>query len=191
MAKVSRGPRAVGAWAVCLSIAAAIATTPADARPTRHGARGIPLRGSVETNLGQTYAPGTIVISVSQRRLYLITGEDSALLYPIAVGKAGKAWTGPAYISGKYVRPAWAPPPVVKHDNPKIPDLIPGGAPGNPMGERALTLNLDEIAIHGTSRSMRKSIGTAASYGCIRMLNEDVIDLFDRVRVGTPVVGIR
>ena len=59
------------------------------------------------------------------------------------------------------------------------------------MGERALTLNLDEIAIHGTSPSMRRSIGTAASYGCIRMLNEDVVDLFDRVRVGTPVVAIR
>jgi lipoprotein-anchoring transpeptidase ErfK/SrfK len=69
--------------------------------------------------------------------------------------------------------------------------LIPGGTPANPMGERALTLSLDEIAIHGTSQSMRKSIGTAASYGCIRMLNEDVVDLYERVSVGTPVVAIR
>ena len=148
-------------------------------------------RGPVQTDLGQTYGEGTIVISLSKKQLYLVTGQDSAIKYPVAVGRAGKAWTGTAYVQGKFVRPDWMPPAVVKHDNPKLPDLIKGGTPGNPMGERALTLSLDEIAIHGTAQSMRKSIGTAASYGCIRMLNEDVMDLFDRVRVGTPVVAIR
>jgi lipoprotein-anchoring transpeptidase ErfK/SrfK len=136
-------------------------------------------------------SPGTIVISQSRRRLFLVEPGGTAISYPIAVGKAGKAWLGWARVNGKYVNPAWAPPAVVKRDNPRIPDLIPGGSPSNPMGVRALTLDRDEIAIHGTTRSMRASVGTAASYGCIRMYNEDVIDLYDRVSVGTPVVAIR
>jgi lipoprotein-anchoring transpeptidase ErfK/SrfK len=68
--------------------------------------------------------------------------------------------------------------------------MIPGGAANNPMGAAALTLKLSEIAIHGTSNKMRASVGTSASYGCIRMLNEDVVDLYARVKVGTPVVSI-
>ena len=78
----------------------------------------------------------------------------------------------------------------MKRDNPNLPDIIPGGSPSNPMGPRALTLDRSEIAIHGTTQSMRRSIGSAASYGCIRMYNEDIVDLFDRVRVGTAVVAI-
>ena len=134
---------------------------------------------------------GTIVISQSQRKLFLTQGDGTAIAYPIAIGKAGKAWSGWARVNGKYVNPAWAPPAVVKHDNPRLPDLIPGGSPHNPMGVRALTLDREEIAIHGTTQAMRASIGSAASYGCIRMYNEDVVDLFDRVSVGTPVIAIR
>ena len=81
-------------------------------------------------------------------------------------------------------------PTVGRRDHPELPDVIPGGSPHNPMGARAITLDRDEVAIHGTTRAMRASVGTAASYGCIRMLNEDVIDLFDRVSVGAPVVMI-
>ncbi|MCC2108739.1 MAG: L,D-transpeptidase, partial [Hyphomicrobiales bacterium] len=84
-----------------------------------------------------------------------------------------------------------APPAVVKRDHPELPNLIPGGSPRNPMGVAALTLNRDQIAIHGTTRSMRRSIGSAASYGCIRMYNEDVADLYNRVSVGTQVVMLR
>ncbi len=74
---------------------------------------------------------------------------------------------------------------------PNLSSVIPGGSPpDNPMGAAALTLGLSEVAIHGTTESMRKSVGTAASYGCIRMLNEDVVDLYGRVEVGTPVVAI-
>ena len=134
---------------------------------------------------------GTIVISQSQRKLYLTQGDGTAIVYPIAIGKAGKAWSGWARVNGKYVNPAWSPPAIVKHDNPRLPDVIPGGSPHNPMGMRALTLDRVEIAIHGTTQAMRSSIGSAASYGCIRMYNEDVVDLFDRVSVGTPVVAIR
>ena len=137
------------------------------------------------------YEPGTIVISQSARQLYLVTGPESAIAYPVAVAKRGKEWSGYAKVDGKYVAPAWSPPDSVKRDHPELPDVIPGGSPHNPMGARAITLDRNEVAIHGTTRAMRASVGTAASYGCIRMLNEDVIDLYDRVSVGAPVVMIR
>ncbi len=137
------------------------------------------------------YPAGTIVIQQSQRRLYLILGHGTAISYPVAIGKPGKAWTGWAMVKAKYVNPAWAAPDSVRKDNPDLPKVIAGGAPRNPMGMRALALDLDEIAIHGTAMSMRASIGSAASYGCIRMLNEHIVDLYDRVQVGTKVVAIR
>lgn len=133
--------------------------------------------------------PGTIVIKTSERRLYLVGHDGSAIQYPVAVGKPGKQWEGWARIDGKHVEPAWSPPEEVRRDNPRLPDVIPGGSPRNPMGMRALTLDRDEIAIHGTNRP--DSIGTFASYGCIRMHNRDIVDLYDRVRVGTPVLVVR
>jgi lipoprotein-anchoring transpeptidase ErfK/SrfK len=131
-------------------------------------------------------APGTILIRTAERRLYFVRQDGTALRYRIAVGKPGKQWFGEARIDGKYVEPAWAPPREVKRDNPRLPDVIPGGAPNNPMGVRALTLDRDEYAIHGTNRP--DSIGTFASYGCIRMLNADILDLFEQVAVGTRVM---
>jgi lipoprotein-anchoring transpeptidase ErfK/SrfK len=135
--------------------------------------------------------PGTIVISARQRVLYYIVDSSRAIRYPIAVPKSGKEWSGTATVNGKYSNPDWAPPAVVKRDHPELPDLIPGGSPHNPMGVAALTLDRDQIAIHGTTKTMRRSIGTAASYGCIRMFNEDVADLYSRVSVGAPVVMVR
>jgi len=135
---------------------------------------------------GAGVTPGTILIRTAERRLYYVRGDGTALRYRVAVGKPGKQWFGEARIDGKYVRPAWSPPAEVKRDNPRLPNVIPGGAPNNPMGARALTLDLDEYAIHGTNRP--SSIGTYASYGCIRMLNEDIVDLYDHVSVGTRVV---
>ncbi len=133
-----------------------------------------------------SYPPGTVVISQSAKRLYLITDYGQPISYPVAVGKSGKQWRGTVQIDGKYRNPAWAPPAEVKAAEPWLPDYIPGGSSRNPMGMRALTLSGDEYAIHGTNRP--ESIGKAASYGCIRMLNRDIVDLFDRVEVGTPVV---
>ena len=131
--------------------------------------------------------PGTILERQKERALYLLLDRETAIRYPVAVPKAGKGWSGWAQVDGKYLAPAWSPPAEVKRDNPSLPDVIAGGAPNNPMGAAALTLDRSEIAIHGTARNMRKSIGTAASYGCIRMYNEDIEDLFQRVEVGTPV----
>lgn len=135
--------------------------------------------------------PGVVVIRTKERALYLSLGDGRAVRYRVAVGKPGKQWFGGAIIDGKYVQPAWSPPAEVKRDRPSLPDVIAGGAPNNPMGAAALTLNRGQYAIHGTSRSMRASIGTSASYGCIRMLDEDILDLYQRVRVGTPVVVVR
>jgi lipoprotein-anchoring transpeptidase ErfK/SrfK len=135
----------------------------------------------------QRFQPGTIVVRTGQRSLYLVTRAGEAIRYTIAVGKAGRQWSGTKYIEEKQLSPAWSPPAVVKRENPHLPNVIPGGAPNNPMGAAALGLGPGgQYAIHGTN--VPGSIGRAASYGCFRMHNGDVVDLFERVRVGTPVV---
>ncbi len=132
------------------------------------------------------YSPGTIVVNTSQRRLYYVVDDGRAVRYAVGVGKPGKQWSGAAYIDGKYRYPAWSPPAVVRRDNPSLPSVIPGGSPGNPMGVAALTLSGGEYAIHGTNKP--GSIGGFVSYGCIRMHNSDITDLFQRVTVGTQVI---
>jgi lipoprotein-anchoring transpeptidase ErfK/SrfK len=135
------------------------------------------------------YSAGTIVVRTGERRLYLVLGNGQAIRYMVGVGRAGKQWAGVSRIDGKYVNPAWAPPPEVKRDKPSLPDVIPGGSPHNPMGVAALTLAGGEYAIHGTN--MPGSIGGFVSYGCIRMYNQDITDLYQRVSVGAPVVVMR
>jgi lipoprotein-anchoring transpeptidase ErfK/SrfK len=131
-------------------------------------------------------SPGTIIVRTSERRLYLVLGQGRAMRYPVGVGRAGRQWAGRAFIDGKHVRPAWSPPPDIAKDNPKLARVIPGGSPQNPMGVAALTLSGGDYAIHGTNNP--GSIGGFVSYGCIRMYNQDITDLYDRVGVGTPVI---
>jgi lipoprotein-anchoring transpeptidase ErfK/SrfK len=145
----------------------------AEARPDIVGFRG-------------DYSPGTIVVKTNERRLYLVLDQEHAVRYPVGVGKAGKQWAGITQIDGKYRQPAWSPPAEVKRDKPTIPDVIPGGSPQNPMGVAAMTLAGGEYAIHGTN--VPGSVGGFVSYGCIRMLNDDITDLYQRVSVGTTVV---
>src|SRR6202048_936614 len=135
------------------------------------------------------YSRGTIVVKTTERRLYLILDQGHAVRYPVGVGKAGKQWAGTTQIDGKYRNPAWSPPKEIKHDKPNMPDVIPGGSPRNPMGVAAMTLAGGEYAIHGTN--MPGSVGGFVSYGCIRMLNDDITDLYGRVSVGTQVVVTR
>ncbi len=161
-----------GAAALALTLGAA----PADAR-------------EVVTFKDTSVSAGTVVVRTHERRLYYVNGDGTAVRYPVGVGMASKQWTGTTRIDGKYVRPAWSPPAVVKHDKPSLPDLIAGGSPRNPMGEAALTLAGGEYAIHGTN--VPHSIGGYVSYGCIRMFNQDVVDLYSRVRVGTTVMVVR
>ena len=145
-------------------------------------------RGEVVAFNGEGSA-GTIIVRTSQRRLYFVLGDGRALAYPVGVGRAGRQWAGRSMIVGKHVRPAWGPPPDIARERPDLPKVIPGGAPNNPMGVAALTLSGGEYAIHGTNNP--GSIGGYVSYGCIRMYNQDITDLFDRVSIGTPVIVTR
>lgn len=133
-----------------------------------------------------TAPPGTIVVKTGERRLYLILGDGQALRYKVGVGRSGRQWAGTSSITGKYLKPHWAPPSLIKRETPGIADVIPSGSPRNPMGAAAMTLSGGEYAIHGTNKP--GSIGGFVSYGCIRMFNKDIIDLFSRVQIGTPVV---
>lgn len=135
------------------------------------------------------YSAGTVVVRTGERRLYYVLGNGRALRYPVGVGRAGKQWTGATMISGMYLRPAWSPPWEVKRDKPRMPNVIAGGSAKNPMGAAALTLSGGQYAIHGTNAP--GSIGGFVSYGCIRMFNADVLDLYSRVGVGTSVVVTR
>lgn len=133
------------------------------------------------------YSQGTIVIKTGQRRLYYVVSDGKAIRYPVGVGKRGMAWTGTAYIDGKYIRPGWSAPESIRKDYSRLPEVVPGGSPRNPMGAAAMTLSGGgEYAIHGTNNP--GSIGGFVSHGCIRMYNHDVMDLYGRVSFGTPVV---
>jgi lipoprotein-anchoring transpeptidase ErfK/SrfK len=131
-------------------------------------------------------AVGTIIVRTSQRRLYLVTAPGRALSYSVGVGRAGKQWAGQSYIVDKRLRPAWSPPDEIRRDRPTLPSVIPAGASNNPMGAAALVLADGQYAIHGTNNP--SSIGGYVSYGCIRMHNRDILDLYERVSVGTRVV---
>jgi lipoprotein-anchoring transpeptidase ErfK/SrfK len=132
------------------------------------------------------FSPGTIVVKTHERRLYYVLDGGRALRFPVGVGRAGMAWTGNARVEGKFVQPAWAPPESIRAENPRLPKVIPGGSPHNPMGAAALTLRGGEYAIHGTNNPA--SIGGFVSHGCIRMYNSDIRELYHLVAIGTPVV---
>jgi lipoprotein-anchoring transpeptidase ErfK/SrfK len=136
------------------------------------------------------YSVGTIVVKTKERRLYYVVGEGEAIRYPVGVGRAGMAWSGTTSIDGKYIKPAWSAPASIRSDYSRLPAVIPSGSPANPMGAAALTLSGGgQYAIHGTNNP--GSIGRFVSHGCFRMYNSDVMDLFDRVSLGTPVVVVR
>ena len=137
-----------------------------------------------------SYLRGTIVIRTGERRLYYFVGTGEAIRYPVGVGRAGMQWSGTAFIDGKYIRPAWTPPASIRRDYRRLPPVVPGGSAGNPMGAAAMTLSGGgEYAIHGTNAP--GTIGGFVSHGCIRMYNEDIMDLYSRVSIGTRVVVTR
>jgi lipoprotein-anchoring transpeptidase ErfK/SrfK len=133
--------------------------------------------------------PRSIVVRTNERRLYFVLGDGHAIRYPVGVGRLGMQWTGQAYITGKHVRPAWSAPADMRRKYSTLPRVIAGGSPRNPMGVAALTLSGGDYAIHGTNAP--DSIGGFVSHGCIRMYNADILDLYNRVRVGTPVTVTR
>ncbi len=131
------------------------------------------------------YAPGTIVISTSQRRLYLVTGNGQALAYGIGVGRDGFRWGGTHRVTAKKEWPSWTPPSQMLARRPDLPRHMVGGV-DNPLGARAMYLGSTLYRIHGSNEP--ETIGQAVSSGCFRMTNEDVTDLYNRVSVGTTVI---
>lgn len=133
-------------------------------------------------------APGTIVIHTDERFLYVVQGNGRAIRYGIGVGRDGFQWQGLLKVSRKQEWPDWRPPPEMIQRQPYLPRFMAGG-PGNPLGARALYLGDTVYRIHGTNQP--RTIGHAVSSGCFRLVNRDVIDLYDRVPVGTKVVVLQ
>ena len=134
------------------------------------------------------YAPGTVVVNTEERRMYFVLGNGQAIRYGVGVGRPGFAWSGTQTVSRKAEWPGWTPPPQMLKRRPDLPRHMAGG-PDNPMGARGIYLGSTLYRIHGSNEP--ETIGQAVSSGCIRMTNEDVIDLYERVRVGTRVVVLR
>jgi lipoprotein-anchoring transpeptidase ErfK/SrfK len=130
---------------------------------------------------------GTIVIDTPSKFLYLVQDDGRALRYGIGVGRPGFTWSGVKTVSMKKEWPSWTPPAEMLKRRPDLPRFMEGG-PENPLGARAMYLGSSLYRIHGSNEPW--TIGTSVSSGCIRMRNEDVIDLYNRVKVGTRVVVI-
>ena len=129
--------------------------------------------------------PGTIIIDTSERHLYLIQNETYAIRYGIGVGRDGFTWQGLLQIARKAEWPDWHPPPEMIARQPYLPRFMAGG-PGNPLGARAMYLGNTVYRIHGTNAP--ETIGHAVSSGCFRLVNEQIEDLYDRVKVGAKVI---
>lgn len=142
--------------------------------------------GSRQTvNFDPQYRAGQIIVSFGDRRLYLIEKAGTAVSYPIAAPREQSRWQGKTTVTQKRENPSWTPTPEMFKENPKLPSWVPGGHPMNPLGVRALYLGSSTYRIHGTDAPW--TIGQAVSKGCIRMYNEDVLDLYPRVPVGMRV----
>jgi lipoprotein-anchoring transpeptidase ErfK/SrfK len=142
------------------------------------------LRRQVVSYAGRE-APGTIIIDTPNTYLYLVMGNGQAMRYGIGVGRDGFTWSGVQSITKKAEWPDWTPPPEMIQRQPYLPRHMAGG-PGNPLGARAMYLGGTVYRIHGTNAP--ETIGTHVSSGCIRLVNEDVSDLYSRVSVGTKVI---
>jgi lipoprotein-anchoring transpeptidase ErfK/SrfK len=145
-------------------------------------------RGKQTISYRGSHRPGTIVISTRRRTLDYVLPGGKAIRYGIGVGREGFQWGGSTRVARKAEWPGWTPPAAMRRRQPYLPAYMPGGL-NNPLGARALYLGGSLYRIHGTNQP--HTIGHAVSSGCIRMVNAEVIDLYNRVRVGAPVVVIR
>jgi lipoprotein-anchoring transpeptidase ErfK/SrfK len=134
---------------------------------------------------GSEKPAGTIIINTQSKSLYYVLGSGQAMMYRIATAKPGFEWSGAHKVSGKKAWPDWRPPEEMRKRRPDLPTFMEGG-PENPLGARAIYLGSSIYRIHGTNEP--QSIGTAASSGCIRMLNQDVEELYQNVRIGASVI---
>jgi len=132
------------------------------------------------------YEPGTVLVQFIRARLYYVLPNRRAIGYPIATPKGDARWSGETHVSAKKVNPSWTPTAEMRRENPDLPAHVPGGHPQNPLGVRAIYLGKSLYRIHGTDAPW--SVGQAVSHGCIRMYNQDVADLYQRVSIGARVV---
>jgi len=132
-----------------------------------------------------TYAPGSIIVVTRTNNLYFVLGGGKAVQYRVATAKKGFEWSGAHHVSSKTTWPDWRPPKQMRERRPELPEYMAGG-PENPLGARAIYLGSSIYRIHGTNTP--SSIGKRASSGCIRMLNSDVTELYQNVRIGALVV---
>jgi lipoprotein-anchoring transpeptidase ErfK/SrfK len=143
-----------------------------------------PIPRTTVSNPGN-YRPGTVIVNTSERRLYLIQSDGTALRYGIGVGRDGFRWSGVHRVSAKKEWPGWTPPSQMRRRRPDLPGHMAGGV-DNPLGARALYLGSTLYRIHGSNEP--ETIGQAVSSGCFRMTNDDVVDLYNRVPVGATVI---
>ncbi len=148
----------------------------------------VPIVARETVSFSGNYEPGTLVVSTSERRMYLVLENGKALRYGVGVGRPGFEWGGETKITQKREWPDWTPPPEMLKRRPDLPRYMKGG-PDTPLGARAMYLGSSLYRIHGSNEP--ESIGQAVSSGCIRMVNEDVIDLYERVKVGASVIVMR
>jgi lipoprotein-anchoring transpeptidase ErfK/SrfK len=134
------------------------------------------------------HAPGTIIVNTTERRLYLVQDNGTALKYGIGVGRVGFTWAGTTRVVAKKEWPDWTPPSQMLKRRPDLPRFMKGG-PENPLGARAMYLGSSLYRIHGSNEP--ETIGQAVSSGCFRLMNDDVIDLYGRVKVGAKVIVMR
>ncbi len=141
--------------------------------------------GRHSVSFSPKYSTGQIIVSFGDRRLYHVVRPGMATSYPIAIPRDQSRWEGATTVSMKRENPSWTPTAEMLHENPRLPSWVPGGHPMNPLGVRALYLGTSTYRIHGTDAPW--TIGQAVSKGCIRMYNEDVLDLYPRVNIGSKV----
>lgn len=141
--------------------------------------------GRQHVKLKGNFTPGEIIVSFGDRRLYYVESKTTAISYAIAIPKDEARWSGVSYVSQKRENPTWTPTEDMRRENPKLPAYVAGGDPRNPLGVRALYLGDSLYRIHGTDAPWL--IGQQVSHGCIRMYNDDVLDLYRRAKVGAKV----
>lgn len=156
-----------------------------DTDDVTRGARGGSKVKRQEVAYETKLAKGTIIVETSERRLYLVLGNGRAMKYGVGVGRDGFRWSGTHRITRKAEWPGWTPPPAMRKRVPGLPAYMPGG-PKNPLGARALYIGSTIYRLHGTSEPW--TIGHAVSSGCIRLTNNDIVDLYERARVGARVI---
>ena len=180
--------------ALLLAAVTLIATAPAarayetfglDANPLDSGRPIVNPIPRTTVRVTENYAPGTILVNTAERRLYLMTGNGEAIRYGIGVGRDGFRWGGVHKITAKREWPDWTPPAQMLARRRDLPRHMKGGI-DNPLGARAMYLGSTLYRIHGSNEP--ETIGTAVSSGCFRMTNDDVTDLYSRVKIGTTVV---